>query len=510
MFYLLGIVLVMISLPVSHFLMGLSTFLLLLNWIAEWNWRDKWARLKQHKGFLVFSFLFVFLLLGLIRANDPAGMLHKLTAKLVLFFAPLIVATTEPLTRKERIWTFAAFVFSTLFGCLYSLWFWHAHPVHNVREISTFIDHIRFSLCVVMSVVFSMHYFLKIADTSWKKVCAALLAVLFVLYLFLAQTLTGILILIAIMLAYSVYLIATMRRVPARRAMLWTMVAVVLTVGGYVAYITYDYFHDQDVTITETTTMSGNPYTFDDQLMVENGHRIGYYVCTPELHSAWAARSDSALTPWMECTLIRYLNSKGLHKDSAAVMSLSAQDIRNVENDVANYDYTRVFGMRRALYPTYFCISLYRQNRCFDNSSLLQRVELWRISWELVRENWLFGVGLDNVKTALNERLLQYDSPIITRNKQGCHNQYLTFWLSAGILFLLYFIFVLVYPFVWMRNGITFVYVAFAILMIMSFFTEDTLETQTGCIMFAVMNPLLLMAGWTEHKESASTIVGKE
>ena len=355
-----------------------------------------------------------------------------------------------------------------------------------------------------------MHYFLKIADTSWKKVCAALLAVLFVLYLFLAQTLTGILILIAIMLAYSVYLIATMRRVPARRAMLWTMVAVVLTVGGYVAYITYDYFHDQDVTITETTTMSGNPYTFDDQLMVENGHRIGYYVCTPELHSAWAARSDSALTPWMECTLIRYLNSKGLHKDSAAVMSLSAQDIRNVENDVANYDYTRVFGMRRALYPTYFCISLYRQNRCFDNSSLLQRVELWRISWELVRENWLFGVGLDNVKTALNERLLQYDSPIITRNKQGCHNQYLTFWLSAGILFLLYFIFVLVYPFVWMRNGITFVYVAFAILMIMSFFTEDTLETQTGCIMFAVMNPLLLMAGWTEHKESASTIVGKE
>lgn len=510
MFYLLGIILVMISLPVSHFLMGLSTFLLLLNWIAEWNWRDKWARLKQHKGFLVFSFLFVFLLLGLIRANDPAGMLHKLTAKLVLFFAPLIVATTEPLTRKERTWTFAAFVFSTLFGCLYSLWFWHAHPVHNVREISTFIDHIRFSLCVVMSVVFSMHYFLKIADTSWKKVCAALLAVLFVLYLFLAQTLTGILILIAIMLAYSVYLIATMRRVPARRAMLWTMVAVVLTVGGYVAYITYDYFHDQDVTITETTTMSGNPYTFDDQSMVENGHRIGYYVCTPELHSAWAARSDSALTPWMECTLIRYLNSKGLHKDSAAVMSLSAQDIRNVENDVANYDYTRVFGMRRALYPTYFCISLYRQNRCFDNSSLLQRVELWRISWELVRENWLFGVGLDNVKTALNERLLQYDSPIITRNKQGCHNQYLTFWLSAGILFLLYFIFVLVYPFVWMRNGITFVYVAFAILMIMSFFTEDTLETQTGCIMFAVMNPLLLMAGWTEHKESASTIVGKE
>ena len=84
---------------------------------------------------------------------------------------------------------------------------------------------------------------------------------------------------------------------------------------------------------------------------------------------------------------------------------------------------------------------------------------------------------------------------MVARKKQGCHNQYLTFWLSAGILFLLYFIFVLVYPFVRMRNRITFVYVAFALLMVMSFFMEDTLETQTGCIMFAVMNPLLLMAG---------------
>jgi O-antigen ligase len=500
----------MISLPVSHFLMGLSTFLLLLNWIAEWDWRDKWARLKRHQGFWVLSLLFVFLLLGLVRADDPAGMLHKLTAKLVLFFAPLIVATTEPLTRKERTWTFAAFVFSTFFGCLYSLWFWHAHPVQNVREISTFIDHIRFSLCVVMSVVFCVHYFLKIADTSWKKICSALLAVLFVLYLFLAQTLTGILILFAIVLAYSVFLMFTMRRVPARRAMLWTTVAVVLAAGAYIAYITYDYFHDQDVTITETTTASGNPYTFDEQSMVENGHRIGYYVCSSELQSAWAARSDSALTPWMESTLIRYLNSKGLHKDSAAVMSLSPQDIRNVENDVANYDYTRVFGMRRALYPTYFCISLYQKNRYFDNSSLLQRVELWRVSWLVIRENWLFGVGLDNVKNALNDQLRQCNSPVVARKKQGCHNQYLTFWLGAGILSLLYFIFVLVYPFVRMRNRITFVYVAFAILMIMSFFMEDTLETQTGCIMFAVMNPLLLMEGWTEHETATSTIAGEE
>lgn len=487
--------LLMAALPLSHFLMGFSTFLLLLNWVAEWNWREKRDMLRANRGFLVFSLLFVFLLLGLVHASDPLLTLRRLTAKLVWFFAPIIVATTRPLQPRERRLVFASFVLSTFAVGVYSLVYWYQNPVQDVRDISVFIDHIRFSLCVVMSVVFCVHYCLREAPTTVLKVSASLLALLLIIYLFLAQTLTGILILLAIMLAYGLYLLGSARRTPVRKAVLLSILSGMVVAFGYVAYLTYDYFHDQDAVITEQTTALGNPYTFDPQSMVENGHRIDYYVCKPELQSAWTQRSDSALTPWVECTLIRYLNSKGLHKDSAAVMALSQEDIRNVENGIANYDYTRVFGMRRALYPTFFCITLYQKNHYFDNSSLLQRVELWRVSWLVIRENWLFGVGLDNVKNALNDQLKKCNSPVVARKKQGCHNQYLTFWLSAGILFLLYFIFVLVYPFVRMRNRITFVYVAFALLMVMSFFMEDTLETQTGCIMFAVMNPLLLMAG---------------
>ena len=36
-FYLLGTATLAVAMPLSHFLIGLASFLLFLNWIAEWN-----------------------------------------------------------------------------------------------------------------------------------------------------------------------------------------------------------------------------------------------------------------------------------------------------------------------------------------------------------------------------------------------------------------------------------------------------------------------------------------
>ena len=39
-FYIFATGLLMFVVPLSHFAMGLITFLLTLNWLAEWNWKD--------------------------------------------------------------------------------------------------------------------------------------------------------------------------------------------------------------------------------------------------------------------------------------------------------------------------------------------------------------------------------------------------------------------------------------------------------------------------------------
>ncbi|MBR3467260.1 MAG: hypothetical protein IKH15_08595, partial [Bacteroidales bacterium] len=55
LFYLLGTVALAVAIPLSHFLMGLSIFLLLLNWVAEWNWREKRERLQDNRQGLLFA-----------------------------------------------------------------------------------------------------------------------------------------------------------------------------------------------------------------------------------------------------------------------------------------------------------------------------------------------------------------------------------------------------------------------------------------------------------------------
>ena len=45
---------------------------------------------------------------------------------------------------------------------------------------------------------------------------------------------------------------------------------------------------------------------------------------------------------------------------------------------IANVDYTSGFGIKRALYPIFFSIELYRCSGDVQNSTLLQRVELRR------------------------------------------------------------------------------------------------------------------------------------
>ena len=93
----------------------------------------------------------------------------------------------------------------------------------------------------------------------------------------------------------------------------------------------------------------------------------------------------------------------------------------------------------------------------------------------------------------MDRQLELQHSPIADKKKnRGSHNQFLTFWIAAGIIPVAYFCFLLVFPFVGMRNRITFVYFALILLLFLSMLVEDTLNAQTGRMMFTIFVPLLL------------------
>lgn len=485
-----------VSIPLSNVGMSVSMLLLALNWLIEGHWIAKWERLKQRQSALLFAGFMLVCCIGFIHSTDLPRALKDYLHYFPLFFAPLIAASSDPMSEKEIKIVKFAFVESVFFATIASVSYYISHEINDIREISVFISHIRFSLCIDVAIllILDMLFRTKGISLATKWCLVGVLVWLFV-YIFIAQTLTGIVLLFVVAVVFCFYSLFRKKERRLVRDIAIGCLALLAVVFVYMSVITYQYFHieEEELEHLAITTENGNPYSHDSQSMVENGSQVGMYVCREELQSAWAQRS---LVEYgaedLEMTLIRYLNSCHLAKDSAGVMALSDDDIKNVERRVANVAYTQTFGLKRALYPVFFSFQLYAEKGIVNESSLLQRVECWKASWRQIKCHPLLGVGIANHKVMIDCQLEADNSPIKEKKGMGAHNQFLTFWLQGGVFVLVYFLIALLYPFFEKGRKIGFVYIAFFIILFLSMFTEDTLQTEAGITLFAIMNSLFL------------------
>ncbi len=505
--YVLLMAALCVAIPLSRYMMSMMLIFLAANWLIEGDFKNKWQRLKEQKSAIVaFLFLFV-MLLGFIQTDDALTALDYWSCKLPLYLAPVIVASSRPFNRKELFIVLGAFVLSVLFSTIYSSVYYMTHDVVDIREISVFISHIRFSLCVDVAIVLLLYYaFREKKQPAALRIFASVMSAWLLLYLFIAQTLTGIVLLLAVAVIYLGYILACHWKERFYRLTAMGMLCLLSVFVVWVGSVSWQYFHvsEDQCFMVDSLTVNGRLYDKNCSFIVENGSYTGMYVCSEELEQAWAQRSQHSLDePLLKETLIRYLNSCHLRKDSIGVMNLTEQDVYNIEQGVANVEYTSRFGVKRALYPIFFSIELYRYYGDVQNSTVLQRVEYWRAAWHKIRHNWIFGVGLGNHKTAVGEQLAEDGSSLVGKDRTGCHNQWLTFWLMGGFFVVLYFVLMLIYPFFEQKKNISYVYVAFFIILVGSMFTEDTLETEAGLTLFAIMNSLLLYAFNLNRYENA-------
>lgn len=483
------------SIAFNDLLMSILSLLTALNWVMEWNWREKWQRVKAHPSAIVsFAFLFVFCL-GFIRADQTSVAFDNLISKLLLFLAPVIVTSSQALTRRQLRIVSGAFVLSVTVASIVNFIYFLTHNIVDIREISIFISHIRFALCIDIALILLFAFIIKEENIKqgWR-ILASVLIVWLLFYMAVSQTLTGIILLMLIILVYAVHILVRHRQQKWMKHVAVAFLAIFTGVAAYTVVLTYQYFHidKSQLEQLDSCTVNGNPYEHDLHSLVESGSLTGVYVCREELKTAWAQRSDIEYDALTEATLIRYLNSLHQSKDSLSVMAMSDGDVRNVELRIANAAYTQVFGLKKSLYPIFFSYQLYQAYGIVEESTLLQRVECWKASWHQIALHPVLGMGLGDHKKAVDEQLQARKSSNMNKTMMGSHNQFLSFWLMGGGIVLAYFLFSVFYPFIEKKEKISFVYVAFFILMFCSMFTEDTLETQAGMTLYAVMNAILL------------------
>ena len=529
--YLLGLLMVAVGLTISPFLMGMSQFWLVLVWLVDGivskDFKNKLSRFWQNKAAVLLVAFYLMHVVGLLWTSDFEYALKDLRVKLPILVMPFVLSSMGPLDRKRFDLVMLVYVLSVFIATMFSSVTYWRHDYEDVREISHFISHIRFCLNIVFCIAIIGWYMVKTkVPESFQKVegpskvrfpvpafstkfainryLQFFLLFWFVYQIYILESLSGYVILGAVVLVTAVYAFLQWKKsrvwhIAVGGGALAIMVAVTLLAIHFVRPMLK--VEPVDFAALEKKTALGNDYWHDTVYNpVEDGKYVGLYYCKKEMQEAWLQRStlpfDGTTSNGenLEATLSRYLTSKDLRKDAQGVLALTDEDIRNIERGVANYNNWKHPGLHARLSSTLFEYNLYRRFNNPNGGSLSQRIEFTRASFHLIGQHPWFGVGTGDVPQAFAQTYDEIHSPLKEEYRFRAHNQYLAIAVAFGLVGLAFFLFVLFYPWFSSKRQHTYLYMVFLCIMLLSMFPEDTLETQAGATLFAFFVSLLLFA----------------
>ena len=493
------------GLTLSPFMMGASQFLLVLTWLFTGSpVKVKLQRFFHNRIALVLAALYLLHLVGLIHTSDFAYAFKDLKVKLPLLILPIVLSSTQPLKKKHFDLLILIYVTSVFIATCISFVTWLRNDYGDIREISRFISHIRFCLNIVLSIGVVGYYLVTRKNLWWERILQLAIIVWFAGQLYLFESLSGYIAFAGLVGASLLYIYFTKVRSTTWKVVGLILVVIVPLAFGLLTYRTVRQMlsvEPVNFAALDKTTALGNDYWHDTVCFpVEDGQYIGLYFCRPEMREAWNRRSKidyDSLTlngENLEATLARYLTSKGLRKDAAGVEALDEQDLRNVENGVANYNNFVHPGVRARLSETAFEYNQYRRYNNPNGGSLSQRIEYTKASIYLIKRHPIFGVGTGDIPNAYKQAYDDLNSPLDAQYRHKAHNQYLSITVGFGIIGLLIFLLTLFFPYFSAKRNRTYLYTLFLVIALLSMLPEDTIETQAGATWFALFNSLLIFA----------------
>ena len=518
--YLLGLMMMAVGLTLSPFLMGMANFWLVLVWLVDAlvparhcgldpqspkgrGFKSKLTRFWHNKAAVLLVAFYLMHVVGLLWTTDFQYALKDLRVKLPILVLPLILSGMEPLDRKRFHFVMLVYVLSVFVATLFSSISYWRHDYEDVREISHFISHIRFCLNIVFCIAIICWYIVK-SKVTINRFLLFFLLLWFIYQIYIFESLSGYVILAAVAVVTLVCALLRWRKGKVWAVAIGIMAAVAVLSGVVVlqqAVKPLLNVEPVDFSTLESETALGNTYWHDTVYNpVEDGKFVGLYYCKTEMQEAWSERSTMPFEGTttngesLEATLARYLTSKDLRKDAEGVKALTDEDIRNIEQGVANYNNWKHPGLRARLSSTLFEYNLYRRFNNPNGGSLSQRIEFTRASFHLIGQHPWFGVGTGDVPQAFSRAYDELQSPLNEEHRFRAHNQYLAIAVAFGLVGLAFFLFVLLYPWFASRKRRTYLYTVFIVIMTLSMLAEDTLETQAGASLFAFFEALLLFA----------------
>lgn len=499
--YLIGLGIIAVSLPTSYFGMSVGQFWVLGAWLLEGLQRrdlvDRFRRGFTDPAVLLFLGYLLLHAVGLLWTEDLGWGLDLCRILLPILLLGVVLRTSDPLRQEELRTILLLFAWSAVVGSLigYATTLDTAAP-GAYRDRSPFISHIRLGLMLVLAVFILMHQW---PGARWKQAGHLLGAVACLFLLRELGSLQGFLLLFLLAWAAVWWRSRRMGAFPrwgVRVALLVPVLLFLLQVRSAL-----DAQHADPGFVPEAMSAGGELYWNDHTAwQVENGHPVWVEVAPLELGRSWQARTGTRLQgraangESLYGTLVRYMASRHLTKDSVGMLAMTDEDLHRVQQGFVNVDQGRHGPLRRRIDEVVYEMERFHHTGDASSGSVAMRLEYWRTGLYLARRHWLAGVGTGDTQLAFDRAYEELDSTLDPEWRHRAHQQYLTLWISFGVFGFLLALLSWVGPAVLTGAWRHPVYLAFALIFLVSCLSDDTLETQPGATFYAFFQALFLLA----------------
>ncbi len=488
--YLFLLLCIAAFLPLAKIVISVGAIAVSAHWLFAPNLKDRVQIYFANKIALVATVTFILFAIGLLYSSDLAYGLKDIRLKLPLLCFPIVLSSHYRIRKKHFNWMLLLFITGTLFSTLYSYLVYNGlapakKEINEIRDISQFLSHIRLSLMIVLCL-----FIIPILSrkTIAKKILGLITFLWLSYFLSIIESGTGLIIGISTLFFIVLYLLFNKRKLFALLPLI--VLIAFISIISYKLASTYQNVKYKPQEENQLTSL-GN--TYDSTAVFkffDNGNFSNQYFCEEELKKGWEELSDKPYIAPYSVVLIRYLTSKGYKKDYQGINKLSRKDIQNIENGIPNYLQAENSLISR-LYELMFEIDGFLSGASPEGNSLSQRLVYWKVGKEIGQEKIWFGYGTGDVQKAFQKHYAEND--IISKKYQlRSHNQYLSTFISLGIVGVFFFLLSLTIPVQYSIKKRNYFHIVFSSIALLSFISEDTLENQTGVFFFAFFNALFL------------------
>lgn len=490
-----------VSLPLSRYFITVSEIILIANWLAEGDFRNRFRLLWNDRPALAFIMIYGLCVIGLFWSRDPvSGIQNDLLHKSPTLFLPVIFSTTRiPEIKRVRI-VLLLFISSVFIASIAGLLFREFRADPDFRSASPFMPGIYTGMMLILAAAQLPLLARQCARRGLLPWLSYVVSGWFVLYLIYLRTLSGIFSLAATMVLLMVVLVLNMKSNGTRIAVLAAAVALAGLLLWPLAGIYRQVHARNPVNLRElpVATVNGTTYLHDTVSIIrENGNPVYIFLADSELRESWNLRSHldfdgtDLMGQELKATIYRYMSSLGLRKDSIGMTMLSDRDIREIERGTTNHLNVGRPGIYVRAYEEIMSLEIYYTSGRRETSwgSLTKRIDLWRSAFVAFRKHPVTGWGTGGVLKAMDYGMEQTGSTLAGMNMKP-HSQYFHVLLSHGLAGFLVTVFLFVCFFRQKQAHRSFIFMLFLVMFLVNFAGNNSLESQPGQDLFVFFSLL--------------------